>query len=376
MKEDYNFVLTSWRNEKRPIYFSKMIDALSYASNNPISENDVPTLMAIMHEIISNLELINKLKKDGECDLILSNENLSNLEESETIVGEKIADLIFNHLLLPNNAPTIEKSITQLLEISLMIYDEGLSEEIDDIAVVFEKIGNYLVLQKRDKESVVLLEAMKDRDYFDNYAYCNSHKTFDGLLYLALEKENDTLGCLVTEAFENLCGMYEDYWERFIPFMLQMRGDEIEMYDFNPEVYDKDFLNAIRNTKYEKIIFGESPNMDGIDEEEEIEEEDYNTESEISVTNDKPKSRNDGQSNSKNNIHSVSINQEKLSSIPNINSRLRKSEAENKRYVKKAGKLKLNSKTTSRSKSYRPKGIKGHFYGLYRLLKRKNKSKR
>lgn len=338
MDKDYNSILISWRNEKRPQHFSKMFELLISAFDGPINDNDFPTLIILMHEIIINLDHVNEFVEDEGFDLIIDNENLSNQEEPELIIEEKIADLLLNKLILPNNAHTIEKWINQLIETIKLIYDEGFFEEMDDIAVVFEKIGNYLVLQKRDEESVILLKAMKEMDYFDNDAYWNSKETFDGLLYLALEKENDTLGCLVTEAFENLCAMYEKGWEQFIPFMLQMHGDTIDKYDFDPEEFDLAFLNAIRNTKYEKIVLGKS-----LDTHE--------------------------------NRQSLSITKEKLSSIDCKNLESKKSESEKERAPEKVGKSSLKPKAPSSSKKYRPRGIKRYFYGIYKVTHGKKISK-
>ena len=334
MEKDYNSILMSWRNEKRPQHFSQLLEVLFNAFDSSIKDKYLPTLIEIMHEIICNLELVNEFMEDEEFDLTLDNENLSNSEEPGIILGEKIADLLLNKLILPEKIdPTNDKWVKQLIELMLIMYDEGFSEDMSDIAVVFEKIGNYLVLQKRDEETVVLLNAMRERDYFDNYAYENSKETFDGLLYLALEKENDTLGCLVTEAFEDLCAMYEEGWEKFIPFMLQMHGDSIDDYDFDPEELDMNYLNAIRSTKYEKLILRESPSLDEDKE----------------------------------------VNQELSLSAVNKISRSEKSESENNGYQKKTGNPSNKPKAGSSSKSYRPKGIKRHFYGLYKLINGKKK---
>lgn len=364
MEKDYNSVLMSWRDEKLPQHFSRMLKMMISAFDGPINDNDLPDLINIMYEVITNLDLVGEFMDDEEFDIILDNENLSNSEEPETVIVEKIVDLILNKLVLPNNAPSIEKWINQLIEIIWIIYDEGFSEEMDDISVAFEKIGNYLVLQKRDEEAVILLKAMKERDCLDNYVYSDSQETFDGLLYLALEKENDTLGCLVTEAFENLCGMYEEGWEKFFPFLLQMYGAWINKDDIDPEEFDVDFLNAVRGTKYEEIIRKEFPDFY---------KEVYITGNENSGMKDNPNSIKSRGSNCTNNTSFVSTNQEKLSSINDNKLSLKKPEDKKKSPIKKVKKSSPKPKTASSAKKYRPKGIKGYFYGIYKIFKGKKK---
>lgn len=372
MGKDYNSIVMAWRREKSPKKFSNMFKMLISAFDSPIDDNDFPDLIIMMQEIVTNLGLVEDFMDDEEFNIFL-NENLSNSEGPELLMGEKIADLILNKLFLPHSGLTIEKWINQLIEILWFIYDEGLSEELDDIDVVFEKIGNYLVLQRRDKESVGLLQALKDRDHLDNYAYWNNNEIFDGLLYLALEKENDTLGCLVTEAFENLCGMDEEGWEKFFPFMLQMHGGWINKDDIDPEEFDVDFLNAIKGTKYEEIIRKEFPDLYEEDKEEESEDKENDTDYRISCTNDDTPIKNESLEIRHHNTNLLPKEQQGLVAEDCDYLICDKLETEKKKSSKNYRNTSGGAKATSSNTKYRPKGIKGHFYGLYKFLKGKSK---